>query len=545
MEKYCPKCNKIFEDMKDNYCSKCGGELMARHGRVPLPQGLRNEVLKRDGYRCVRCGASKDDTDVRLEIDHILPVAKGGTNDIDNLQTLCHDCNINKGAIIEDNDEIEIKENELNTLKNVISKKEESLKITNDEDERIDLEFEIITLKKQIPIIENEIKQLKDKRDKEEEEFQRKQKEKERKDRLFKKIYVELEKEDDEIYQRLCKHFSLNYQKREENLKNLTYNYLEEEIYNAITSIKQIIEKEKEEKIKREKQIRYDKYFNLLNDENIDLIKKEISLEGSKKEIIIHLINNYTDSELDEGIKFIKETIKKEKEEKIKREKQILYEKICNSLDDEGIELIKNEFSLNGSKKEIIIYLMNNYAENEINELKQELLEKKLFDELNQKDIFLISHRLKIPFNKKKVVDYLIKNYTLVEIEDLKRKCYMDNELEKKWKYKIKHMENELFSELTPAESSVLIDRFSISSRFSATATVKRHLIMNYSKKEIKDILSETKAKILSERESKIKNKEKRKQEKSMTKKKCPKCKSEVYKTSKRCSYCGYIFRWS
>lgn len=35
-----------------------------------------------------------------LEIDHITPISRGGTSDISNLQSLCHDCNIEKGSDI-------------------------------------------------------------------------------------------------------------------------------------------------------------------------------------------------------------------------------------------------------------------------------------------------------------------------------------------------------------------------------------------------------------------------------------------------------------
>lgn len=91
MEKYCKSCGAVFNDLKFKICPHCGNELDTRYGRQPIPRKLRHEVFMRDGYRCRECGASKDETS--LEIDHIVPVARGGTNDIDNLQTLCRECN--------------------------------------------------------------------------------------------------------------------------------------------------------------------------------------------------------------------------------------------------------------------------------------------------------------------------------------------------------------------------------------------------------------------------------------------------------------------
>jgi ATP adenylyltransferase len=52
---------------------------------------LRYEVLKRARFRCELCGVSAD---VRaLEVDHIVPRNKGGTDDLDDLQALCYRCN--------------------------------------------------------------------------------------------------------------------------------------------------------------------------------------------------------------------------------------------------------------------------------------------------------------------------------------------------------------------------------------------------------------------------------------------------------------------
>jgi len=66
--------------------------------RKPIPKTIRFEVLKRDMFRCQYCGRSADDPDVKLEIDHIVPVSKGGDNSIMNLITSCRDCNRGKGA---------------------------------------------------------------------------------------------------------------------------------------------------------------------------------------------------------------------------------------------------------------------------------------------------------------------------------------------------------------------------------------------------------------------------------------------------------------
>lgn len=58
---------------------------------------LRAEILKRDGYRCLKCGAcTKIDKSTKLEVGHIIPVARGGLSQPNNLQTLCFSCNQGK-----------------------------------------------------------------------------------------------------------------------------------------------------------------------------------------------------------------------------------------------------------------------------------------------------------------------------------------------------------------------------------------------------------------------------------------------------------------
>lgn len=63
--------------------------------RQPISAKTRMRILDRDNYTCQHCGATVADG-VRLHIDHITPVAKGGTNDENNLQVLCSKCNLAK-----------------------------------------------------------------------------------------------------------------------------------------------------------------------------------------------------------------------------------------------------------------------------------------------------------------------------------------------------------------------------------------------------------------------------------------------------------------
>lgn len=53
-------------------------------------------VLARDKWTCCSCGRSTRAHGVLLEVDHIVPRSKGGTDDLDNLQTLCKKCNLGK-----------------------------------------------------------------------------------------------------------------------------------------------------------------------------------------------------------------------------------------------------------------------------------------------------------------------------------------------------------------------------------------------------------------------------------------------------------------
>ncbi len=68
---------------------------------IHLLLDFSNKVLKKTSktyvhecwnYRCCYCGSQKD-----LTIDHLRPLAKGGTNDISNLASAWQKCNLSKG----------------------------------------------------------------------------------------------------------------------------------------------------------------------------------------------------------------------------------------------------------------------------------------------------------------------------------------------------------------------------------------------------------------------------------------------------------------
>jgi 5-methylcytosine-specific restriction endonuclease McrA len=55
---------------------------------------LRDRVLNRDGHCCQRCGQGEG----KLHVDHIVPKRLGGSDLMENLQTLCQMCNLSKGG---------------------------------------------------------------------------------------------------------------------------------------------------------------------------------------------------------------------------------------------------------------------------------------------------------------------------------------------------------------------------------------------------------------------------------------------------------------
>lgn len=65
--------------------------------RPPLPRHIRRAVIARDGLDCALCGRITIEgggtNPLATEIDHKRPVARGGTDDLDNLRVACRECN--------------------------------------------------------------------------------------------------------------------------------------------------------------------------------------------------------------------------------------------------------------------------------------------------------------------------------------------------------------------------------------------------------------------------------------------------------------------
>lgn len=67
------------------------------HGMNWIRPVKRLAIYLRDGMACCYCGAAVEET-ARLTLDHLVPYAKGGSNDATNLITCCLRCNSSRGS---------------------------------------------------------------------------------------------------------------------------------------------------------------------------------------------------------------------------------------------------------------------------------------------------------------------------------------------------------------------------------------------------------------------------------------------------------------
>lgn len=119
--------------------------------RKPLSKKTRYEVFKRDKFTCQYCGSKAPD--VELQVDHIDPVSKGGSNELLNLVTSCRECNSGKGnrkidddsAVAKQRKTLEDLEERRQQRRMLVEWKEELEEDADDEAEALNSHFEGIT----------------------------------------------------------------------------------------------------------------------------------------------------------------------------------------------------------------------------------------------------------------------------------------------------------------------------------------------------------------------------------------------------------------
>lgn len=97
--KICPACNKPNKRNAICCSRECSIRFFDEEFAVKDWKELRMKAIKRDDYTCRKCG-KRDRNTSALVGDHIVPIAIGGEEfDIDNVQTLCIDCDKKKTKI--------------------------------------------------------------------------------------------------------------------------------------------------------------------------------------------------------------------------------------------------------------------------------------------------------------------------------------------------------------------------------------------------------------------------------------------------------------
>lgn len=86
-----------FEEEEFHIHEKNGKVGYSKEKSRNVSLSLRLKVLNRDNFKCIFCGKSPaTDFGTKLHIDHIVPFSKGGKSTLENLQTLCEECNLGK-----------------------------------------------------------------------------------------------------------------------------------------------------------------------------------------------------------------------------------------------------------------------------------------------------------------------------------------------------------------------------------------------------------------------------------------------------------------
>lgn len=87
--------SRRYEELMEEQSMSNREKERRKRERALLTTKLRYEILERDGFKCQICGRTENDG-VKLHVDHIYPISKGGATIPENLRTLCSDCNLGK-----------------------------------------------------------------------------------------------------------------------------------------------------------------------------------------------------------------------------------------------------------------------------------------------------------------------------------------------------------------------------------------------------------------------------------------------------------------
>lgn len=87
----------VLKDIEQEISLKITKNNHLKNQRSAMTNSLREAIKKRDNYTCCICGNSVyKEPNLLLEVDHIIPISKGGKTEASNLQTLCWRCNRKK-----------------------------------------------------------------------------------------------------------------------------------------------------------------------------------------------------------------------------------------------------------------------------------------------------------------------------------------------------------------------------------------------------------------------------------------------------------------
>lgn len=105
--KFCAWCGDEFNAVSrgTKYCSsECKKEVGRIRSELSEAENIRVRsrewIYRRDNFTCTYCGKNAIEDDIKLQIDHVFPLDKGGGNDIFNLTTSCSRCNAHKKAFM-------------------------------------------------------------------------------------------------------------------------------------------------------------------------------------------------------------------------------------------------------------------------------------------------------------------------------------------------------------------------------------------------------------------------------------------------------------